>query len=82
MLRPTAEKVKPLDDFKIEVLFNNGEKKVFDVKPYIRGSWYGELGDPSYFRSVFVNGFTVEWANGQDICPDELYDDSITVVVQ
>ena len=80
MLRPTASQVKALDDFKLEVSFNNGEKKIFDVKPYIKGSWYGELRDPVYFRSVSVNGFTVEWANGQDICPDELYHDSVAIM--
>ncbi|HAM15385.1 MAG TPA: hypothetical protein DCP91_05915 [Eggerthellaceae bacterium] len=25
------------------------------------------------FKSVLVNGMTVEWTGGQDICPDELY---------
>lgn len=79
MLRPTAKAVFPMDDFKIKVQFDNGEIKLFDVKPYIRGSWYGELADPAYFKSVSANGYTVEWANGQDICPDELYLDSIPV---
>ncbi len=73
MLRPTATKAVPMTDFWLRVSFDNGETKDFDVKPYIRGNWYGELSDPTYFKSVFVNGYTVEWANGQDICPDELY---------
>lgn len=79
MLRPTATKVVPLDDFMLRVSFDNGETKFFDVKPYIRGSWYGELANPVYFKSVFVNGFTVEWGNGQDICPDELYYNGIAI---
>ena len=61
------------------VSFDNGETKDFDVKPYIRGNWYGELANPAYFKSVFANGYTVEWADGQDICPDELYYNSIAV---
>ncbi len=79
MLRPTAQTVVPLDDYKLKISFDNGETKIFDVRPYIRGSWYGELADPAYFRSVKTNGFTVEWANGQDICPDELYEDAVQV---
>ena len=82
MLRPTASQVKPLENYKIEVLFNNGERKIFDVKPYIKGAWYGELSDPAYFKSVSVNGFTVEWANGQDLCPDELYHDAVPVAAE
>lgn len=53
--------------------FDNGEIKIFNVKPYISGAWYGELNDKNYFRSVSVDGFTAIWPNGQDLCPDELY---------
>ena len=72
MLRPTAKAVVPMNDFMLRVSFDNGETKMLDVKPYIRGNWYGELSNPTYFKSVLANGYTVEWANGQDICPDEL----------
>ena len=78
MLRPTAVHVEPLDNYFISVLFDNGEKKEFDVKPYIKGTWYGELADPVYFSSVMTNGYSVEWANGQDLCPDELYYNSVS----
>ena len=44
-----------------------------DVKPYIKGEWYSKLADPEYFRTVRTNGYTVEWKDGQDLCPDELY---------
>lgn len=73
MLRPTAVKVTPLDDYNLLIEFDNGEEKQFDVKPYISGSWYGELKNEAYFKSVAVDGFTVVWPNGQDICPDDLY---------
>ncbi len=36
------------------------KKKEFDVKPYIKGSWYGKLKDESYFKSVKTNGFNIE----------------------
>ncbi len=78
MLRPTAEEVTPIDNYKLRIKFDNGERKIFDVKPYIRGSWFEELQNISYFKSVNVDGFTVAWPNGQDICPDELYYSSIS----
>ena len=71
MLRPTAVKTK--EDYLIEVTFDNGEIKVFDVKPYIKGAWYGQLEDINYFNSATTDGYTVVWPNGQDLCPDELY---------
>lgn len=79
MLRPTAIKVKPEENFFIVMEFDNGEMKRFDVKPYIQGSWYGQLKDKSYFNRVAVDGYTVCWPEGQDLCPDELYELSVSV---
>ena len=73
MLRPTANAVKSKENYMLEVTFDSGETKVFDVKPYIKGSWYGQLEDESYFGAVTTDGYTVVWPDGQDLCPDELY---------
>ena len=37
MLRPTAVKVIPLENYKLMVYFDNQEVKEFDVRPYIMG---------------------------------------------
>ena len=77
MLRPTVIKAIPKDDYKLLLEFDNGEKKSFDVTPYIKGSWFGKLHDKPYFSSVKANGFNIEWPDGQDICPDDLYYNSV-----
>ncbi len=77
MLRPTAKEVYPQSGHRLRIVFDNGEVRVFDVTPYIRGEWYGHLSDESYFRAVKPDGFTVVWPEGQDICPDELYTCSV-----
>lgn len=77
MLRPTAIKVEPMPDFFLRIQFDNGETRVFDVKPYIKGTWYGKLGDRAYFNTVSQNGFSVEWPDGQDLCPDDIYYNSV-----
>ncbi len=74
MLRPTAIKVEAINEYKLLVEFDNGEKKQFDVAPYITGEWYSELKEPNYFKRVTTDGFTVVWPHGQDICPDDLYE--------
>ena len=79
MLRPTAISVIPQKGFFLQVQFDNGEKKLFDVKPYIQGSWFGRLRDEKYFNMVRTDGFTVVWPEGQDLCPDELYEMSETM---
>ena len=45
MLRPTATEVTPLDNYMLKLLFDDGETKIFDVKPYIRGNWFEQLGN-------------------------------------
>ena len=73
MLRPTAKEVYPQQNYTLRIVFDNGEVRTFNVKPYIKGEWYGRLADEAYFRAVKPDGFTVVWPDGQDLCPDELY---------
>ena len=77
MLQPKVTAVKPLPDYKLLLDFETGERKIFDVTPYIRGDWYGKLRDVDVFRTVHVAGISIAWADGQDIAPHELYDDSV-----
>lgn len=76
MLQPKITDVKPLPEYKLLLHYETGERKVFDVSPYISGEWFGKLKDVDYFNTVRVSGPSVEWAGGQDIAPHELYDNS------
>lgn len=77
MLQPNVISVAPTQDYKVILRFENGEKRIFDVTPYISGDWFGKLKDIKYFNTVRVVGRTVEWVGGQDIAPHELYDLSV-----
>ena len=79
MIRPKAVDVKPLEGYKLFVVFDNGEQKIYDAKPLIRGDWFGQLEDIKVFNTVHVAGLSVEWAGGQDVCPDDLYYSSVSV---
>jgi hypothetical protein len=76
MPQPKILKVNPLNDYKLKLLYETGEIRIFDVSPYIHGSWYSQLKDKDYFKKVRIidNGAGIEWENGQDIAPHELYD--------
>ncbi len=79
---PFAKTVMPLDDYRLLIEFDNGEKRIFDVKPLLvnaEGKWFGELLNESYFKMVRIGGLSVEWPHEQDICPDCLYEDSVPV---
>lgn len=59
--------------------FANGEKKHFDVSPYIGKGIFSPLSDESFFRRVTVFLGSIQWPNGADLCPDTLYLDSTSV---
>lgn len=75
-MRPKAIDVKVLKDYELEILFDNNEKKIFDVKPYFKFKIFKELKDIDKFNTVKISGLSIEWENGADICPDELYNNS------
>ncbi len=77
MSEPKVIKVNPLPNYHLLIIYENGEQKIFDVNPYLIGDWFGELKDESVFRTVRPCGTTVEWADGQDIAPHELYELSV-----
>ena len=49
------------------------EVKVFDMKPYLDIGIFKELKDLQLFNSVKPFLGSIQWKNGQDLCPDTLY---------
>ncbi|MGO9119510.1 MAG: DUF2442 domain-containing protein [Desulfomonilaceae bacterium] len=74
---PAVKKVKPLDEYRLLLLFANGEERVFDVSPYLDIGKFTELRDISLFRSVVVKFDSIEWANHLDLDPEFLYEKSV-----
>jgi hypothetical protein len=71
--------VKPLKDYKLIITFENGEVKIFDVKPYLDTGMFKDLRDIKIFNAVKVSFDTIEWGNGLDIDPEEVYENSNAV---
>lgn len=78
-MNPKAVDVKTLKGKKLEIKFSNGEVKIFDVTPYLKYKAFLELNNEEEFKKVKIGGLSIEWANGADICPDELYNNSVNV---
>jgi len=72
-MNPRIKHVQAEQDFKLLITFNNGEKKSFDVKPYLGIGVFKDLQDVSLFNSVKPFLGSIQWANGLDLCPDTLY---------
>lgn len=76
MLQPKLVSIKAIPPYKLRLEYETGEKRLFDVSPYISGSWYSQLKDENYFKTVHIinEGTGIEWENGQDVAPHELYE--------
>ena len=64
--------VKPLPDYYIYVEIENGNKGIFDLKPYLNLGVFRELQDMHYFNQVHILFGAVTWPNEQDIAPETL----------
>ena len=71
--------VKPLDNYKLSILFDNQELRIFDVTPYLSDTFFAPLSDINIFRTVRVTSISIEWDGDIDICPDELYYNSLPI---
>lgn len=65
--------------FLLRLKFNNGEEKVFDMKPYLETGIFKDLKDEAIFKTAKISFDTVEWDNEADIDPETLYSDSIAL---
>ena len=75
-MNPRVTKVKPSQNYTLQITFSNGKVKSFDVKPYLGIGIFRELQDLGVFNSVKPFLGSVQWSNGVDLCPDTLYLDS------
>ena len=64
--------VSPLSDYRIDVELADGQRGIFDLKPYLDRGVMRELRDEHYFRQVGIVFGAVTWPHEQDIAPETL----------
>ena len=72
MINPRVKQVKPHFDYIIILNFTNEELKLFNLKPYLDKGIFRKLKDISLFNSVKPFLGSIQWQNGQELCPDTL----------
>ena len=72
-MNPYVTHVRPLDDCRLEVVFENGKRRIFDVKPYLQRGIFARLQNRATFQAVRVVAGSVEWPGGLDLSYDTLY---------
>lgn len=72
--------VKALDNYLIYLKFETNEEKIYDMKKLINeNKFYNKLKDKNYFKDVKIRGDSIEWEDGEDVAPENLYYDSINI---
>ena len=72
-MNPRVVTVEPRPEYQLLIGFSNGERRLFDVRPYLELDVFQSLKDVSFFRSVRIGNGTAEWPGEIDISPDTLY---------
>ena len=75
----SVKNVFALDNYKLLITFENNEKKVFDMSPYLEIGKFAELKENTMFQSVHVSFDSIEWANKLDLDPELLYSKGVEV---
>lgn len=85
--------VQPNSDFTLTLTFDNGEVRLYDVKPLLqKGTVFESLLNFDNFKRVYIDDCHcvawdkdpsidsgVVWSNKVDLCSDECYLDSVPV---
>ena len=72
-MNPYVKRVRPLDDYQLEVEFENGERRLFDMKPYLQRGVFVRLQNRAAFQAARVVVGSVEWPGEVDLSYDTLY---------
>ena len=76
-MNPRVKQALPLEHFRLRLTFTNGEKRVFDVSPYLDYPAFKRLANPAFFSLGHADHGTVVWPDDIDLCPDTLYLESV-----
>jgi len=72
MIRPTT--VKPFPNWKLEVIFKDGVKGIYDMSESIGKGVFSPLIDPAKFSQVRIGEFgQIAWSDEMEICSDAVY---------
>jgi len=72
---PRIVSVRPLDGYRLEIVFADGVRGVVALKDRLFGPVFEPLRDVTFFRQVTVDAYgAVCWPNGADLAPDALYE--------
>lgn len=76
---PAVKSVIAIEEHRLVLEFDNGQCRMFDVRPLLSIGRFRDLASPEAFAKVRVAFDTVQWENGLDLDPEYLYERSVAV---
>ena len=78
-MNPYVKSVQPQENYCLLLTFENGEKRIFDLKSYLDKGVFTRLKNTALFKTARVVSGSVEWHGEIDLSYDTLYLSSIPV---
>ncbi|PLS25943.1 DUF2442 domain-containing protein [Bifidobacterium imperatoris] len=77
---PEVVEALPLEDYWIEVRFNDGRHGVFNMQPYLGRPAFAKLKDVEVFNQLFIRDGVVCWSEDLDIATERMWTDCEPVI--
>ena len=72
--------VKALYNYLIYLKYETNEERIYNMENLINDNkFYEKLKDKEYFKNVKSRGDSIQWENGEDVAPENLYYDSVDI---
>ncbi|MDA0745372.1 MAG: DUF2442 domain-containing protein [bacterium] len=81
-MNPYVKHVRPLENYQMEVTFENGEHRIFDLTPYLNLGVFVRLQNLAIFQAARVIAGSIEWPGGVDLSYDTLYLESRPIAAE
>ena len=79
---PSVTAVFVQDNYQLGITFNNGERGVLDMKPYLDFGIFQKLKETIFFSNVRVAFDTIEWSDVDvDLDPEFVYEKSVKTLI-
>jgi len=62
-----------INDYRINIVFNDGLEKEINLNNELYGTIFEPLKNKEYFKQFFIDCKTISWPNGADFAPEYLY---------
>jgi len=70
MMYASIVKVTPVEGFSLVVIFDNGQTRILDMRPFLDFGVFRQIKKTEEFNRVHVAFDTVEWDCGVDLDPE------------